>query len=205
MPRQSIDFLSCRVGCEFITITISIARREAAENFCPSAASIGSQHTMAELVRCSLINCWSHVQNVTRGPWPSMQARGDGRRKRPWSDLPAPNAVIRKKSALAALTPKAHSSTKLQAAVSSAYCLRVRPKAWRADFPGSAIRIALSPKSQRLLICPRHCGADGSRECAPDDNLREAIQRGVGKADSLPRDARRIGGGVLASEQANGK
>jgi hypothetical protein len=33
VPRQSIDFLSCRVGCELITITISIARREAAENF----------------------------------------------------------------------------------------------------------------------------------------------------------------------------
>jgi hypothetical protein len=28
--QQSIDSLSCRVGCEFITITISIARREAA-------------------------------------------------------------------------------------------------------------------------------------------------------------------------------
>ena len=97
---------------------------------CPSAASIGSQHTMAELVQCSLINCWSHVQNATRGPWPSMQASGDGRRKRPWSDLPAPNAVIRKKSVLAALTPreKAHSNTKLQVAVSSAYCSRVRPK-----------------------------------------------------------------------------
>jgi hypothetical protein len=38
---QSIDLLSCRVGCEFITITISIARREAAENFLSSAASIG--------------------------------------------------------------------------------------------------------------------------------------------------------------------
>jgi len=109
IPRQSIGLLSCRVGCEFITITISIARREAAENY-----------TMAELVQCSLINCWSHVQNVTRGPWPSMQARGDGHRKRPWFDLPVPNAVTRKKSALAALTPKAHSSTKLQAAVSSA-------------------------------------------------------------------------------------
>jgi hypothetical protein len=150
IPRQSIGLLSCRVGCEFITITISIARREAAENY-----------TMAELVQCSLINCWSHVQNVTRGPWPSMQARGDGHRKRPWFDLPVPNAVTRKKSALAALTPKAHSSTKLQAAVSSAYCLRVRPKTWRADFPGSAIRIALSPKSQRLLICPRHCRPTG--------------------------------------------
>jgi hypothetical protein len=134
IPRQSIGLLSCRVGCEFITITISIARREAAENFCPSAASIGSQHTVAELVQCSLINCWSHVQNVTPGPWPSMQARGDGRRKRPWSDLPAPNAVTRKKSALAALTPKAHSSTKLQAAVSSACCLRVRPKGCARTF-----------------------------------------------------------------------
>jgi len=141
ITRQSIGLLSCRVGCEFITITISIARREAAENFCPSAASIGSQHTMAELVQCSLINCWSHVQNVTRGPWPSMQGRGDGRRKRPWSDLPAPNVVIRKKSALAVLTPKerAPSSTKLQVAVSRAHCLRVRPETSgvaRVNFPG---------------------------------------------------------------------
>jgi hypothetical protein len=47
--------------------------------------------------------------------------------------------------------------------------------------------------------------ANGSGECTPDDNLREAIQRGVGKADLLPRYARRIDGGVLASERANGK
>jgi hypothetical protein len=170
---------------------------------CPSAASIGSQHTMAELVQCSLINCWPHVQNVTHGPWPSMQAKGDGRRKRPWSDLPAPNAVIRKKSVLAALTPRerAHSNTKLQAAVSSAHCLRVR--AWRANFPGSAIWIALSPKCRQLLVCPRFAGQRVER--APDDNLREAIQRGFGKADLLPRCARRIDGEVLASARANGK
>jgi len=43
VPRQSIDFLSCRVGCEFITITISIARREAAENF----SSLGGLHWLA--------------------------------------------------------------------------------------------------------------------------------------------------------------
>ena len=148
IPRQSIGLLSRRVGCEFITITISIARREAAENFCPSAASIGSQHTMAELVRCSLINCWSHVQNVTRGPWPSMQAKGDGHRKRPWSDSPAPNAVTRKKSALAALTPKAHSSTKLQAAVSSAIvcaCARRRgARTFRDQQSGLRYRRSLS-------------------------------------------------------------
>jgi hypothetical protein len=91
---------------------------------CPSAASIDSHHTMAELVQCSLINCWSHVQNVTRGPWPSMQGRGDGRRRRPWSDLPAPNVVIRKKSVLAVLTPKerARNGTKLQVAVSRVDC-----------------------------------------------------------------------------------
>jgi hypothetical protein len=83
LRQQSIDLLSCRVGCEFITITISIARREAAENFLSSAASIGSHHTIAELAQCSLINCWSHAQNVARGPWPSMQGKGDGRRKRP--------------------------------------------------------------------------------------------------------------------------
>jgi hypothetical protein len=49
VPQQSIDFLSCRVGCEFITITISIAQREAAENFLPSTASIGSHHTCGAL------------------------------------------------------------------------------------------------------------------------------------------------------------
>jgi hypothetical protein len=203
IPRQSIGLLSCRVGCEFITITISIARREAAENFCPSAASIGSQHTMAELVQCSLINCWSHVQNVTRGPWPSMQAKGDGRRKRPWSDLPAPNAVIRKKSALAALTPKANGSTKLQAAVSSAYRFARAPKAWRVNIPGSTIRIALSPS---VSSCSSVLVIAGQRvACAPDDNLCEAIRRGIGKADLLPRYARRIDGEVLASARANGK
>ena len=116
---QGIDLLSCRVGCEFITITISIARREAAENFPSSAASIGSHHIIAELAQCSLINCWSHVPNVTPGPWRSMLGREDGRRKHPWSDLRARSAVIRKKSALAALMPKerVRSSTKLVAVV----------------------------------------------------------------------------------------
>src|SRR6266404_9220429 len=101
---------------------------------CPSAASIDSHHTITELVQCSLIKCWSHVQNVTRGPWPSMQGRGDGHRMRPWSDLPAPNVVIRRKSVLTVLTPKgkARNSPKLQVAVSRADCLRVRLKTSRA-------------------------------------------------------------------------
>jgi hypothetical protein len=145
LRQQSIDLLPCRVGCEFITITISIARREAAENFLSSAVSIGSHHTIAELAQCSLINCWSHVQNVTRGPWPSMQGTGDGRRKRPWSDLPAPSVVIRKKSVLAALTTKdrVRSSTKLAVVVSKVHCLRVATSGvehdlamGRLNFPG---------------------------------------------------------------------
>jgi hypothetical protein len=118
-------------------------------SFVPRAASIGSHHTTTELVQYSLINCWSHVQNATRGPWPSMQGRGDGRRKRPWSGLPAPNVVIRKKSVLAVLTPKerTRSSTKLQVAVfkSSLFArLRVRVRLpclhalamRRVNFPG---------------------------------------------------------------------
>ena len=132
---------------------------------CSSAASNGPHHTMAELVQCSLINCWSHVQNVTRGRWPSMPGRSDGPRKRRWSGLPAPNAVIRKKGILAALTPneKARSSTKLQAAVSRAHCLRVRPKtsgmrglAMRREHSWLANPDALSPGcSSSKLICPR--------------------------------------------------
>jgi len=53
---------------------------------------------------------------------------------RPWSDLPAPNVVIRRKSVLSVLAPKerARNSTKLQVAVSRADCLRVRPKTSRA-------------------------------------------------------------------------
>jgi hypothetical protein len=106
-PEQSaiasVDFLSCRAGCEFITITISIARREAAEkSHCPSAASIGPDNTTEELAQCSLINCWSHAQNVTHGRWPCTQGRSHGRRERPWFDLPAPSAAIGK-SVLAAL------------------------------------------------------------------------------------------------------
>src|SRR6266404_1758689 len=106
----------------------------------PSTASIESHPTMAEHVQCSLINCWSHVQNVMRGPWPSMQGRGDGCRMRPWSDLHAPNAVIRKKSVLAVLMPieRARGGTKLQAAVSRCSLFERAPEtsAWRTNFPG---------------------------------------------------------------------
>ncbi len=84
---------------------------------------------------------------------------------RPWSDLPAPNVVIRKKNVLAALTPRerAHSNTKLQVAVSSAYCLRVRPKtsgvarelSWISNLD------CVITKCQHLLVCPRHCRPTG--------------------------------------------
>src|SRR5258708_33870644 len=99
---------------------------------------------MAEHVQCSLINCWSHVQNVMRGPWPSMQGRGDGCRMRPWSDLHAPNAVIRKKSVLAVLMPieRARRGTKLQAAVSrsSLFRLAAENSAGGSKLPGLALQ-----------------------------------------------------------------
>ena len=146
---------------------------------CPSAASIGLQHTMAELVRCSLINCWSHVQNVTRGPWPSMQASGDGRRKRPWSGLPAPNVVIRKKGVLAALTPKekAHSNTKLQVVISSAIVCACARRRGARTFLDNNLDCTIAQVSAATGLSSS-LPANGSRECAADDNLREAIQRG---------------------------
>ncbi len=82
-------------------------------------------------------------------------------------------------------------------------CARRLP-AWRANCPGSAIWIALSPSVSTCSFVLVIAGQRAPR-MRPDDNLREAIQRGVGKADLLPRYARRIDGGVLASEPANGK
>ena len=94
---------------------------------------------------------------------------------RPWSDLPVPSVAIRKKSALAVLTPKerARGNTKLQVAVSRAHCLRVRPKTSgveRVNLPNCAITKVsaashLSPSLRK-----------GSRECSPDGRLGEAIQ-----------------------------
>src|SRR6266404_10004959 len=159
VPPQSIDLLSCGVGCEFHHHHDCNCAAGGRRKFpVPQRASIGSHHTIAELAQCSLINCWSHVQNVTRGPWPCMQARGVGRRKRPWSDLPVPSVAIRKKSALAVLTPKerARGNKKLQVAVSRAHCLRVRPKTSgveRVNLPKLRYHQSVSSK----LICPRHC------------------------------------------------
>jgi hypothetical protein len=82
--QQSIDFPSCRVGCEFhpITITISIARREAAESFPiprrpPLAHYRGARRMRPDqlLVACPKCRAW---------PCPSMPGghRDAGRRKR---------------------------------------------------------------------------------------------------------------------------
>jgi len=79
VPLPSIDFLSCGVGCEFHHHHDCNCAAGGRRKFpVPQRASIGSHHTIAELAQCSLINCWSHVQNVTRGPWPCMQAREMG-------------------------------------------------------------------------------------------------------------------------------
>jgi hypothetical protein len=119
-----------------------------------SAASIGSNHTIAELTQCSLINCWSHVQNVTPGPWPSMRGKGDGRRKRLWSGLPAPNVVIRRKNALVPLRKERACSTKIAVAVSRLHCLRSTPE----DFPRGTVepmrRVKLSWISSLIGLPP---------------------------------------------------
>ena len=80
MPRQSIDFLSCRVGCEFITITISIARREAAENFLSlgglhwRTSYYGGARTMQSdqlLVACPKCHAWPMAVHAGKRRWTS--------------------------------------------------------------------------------------------------------------------------------------
>jgi DNA-directed RNA polymerase subunit M/transcription elongation factor TFIIS len=80
VPQQSIDSLSCRVGCEFITITISIARREAAENF----LSLDGLHWLTSyydgartmqsdqlLVACPKCHAWPMAVHAGKRRWAS--------------------------------------------------------------------------------------------------------------------------------------
>ena len=127
-----------------------------------SAVSIGSNHTIAELAQCSLINYWSHVQNVTPGPWPSTQGKGGGRRKRLWSGSPAPSAVIRRKSVLVRPRKERACSTKMPVAVSRLHCLRSTPE----DFPRGAVqpmrRVKLSWMSNPIGLPPTVAAASSS-------------------------------------------
>ena len=66
--QQSIDFPSCRVGCEFHHHHDFNCAAGGRRKFpYPSAASTGPHNTTEELAECGLINCWSHVRNVARG------------------------------------------------------------------------------------------------------------------------------------------
>ena len=80
VPRQGIDFPSCRVGCEFITITISSVRREAVENL----LSLGGLHWLKSyyrgastmqsdqlLVACPKCHAWPMALHAGKGRWAS--------------------------------------------------------------------------------------------------------------------------------------
>ena len=127
-----------------------------------SAVSIGSNHTIAELAQCSLINYWSHVQNVTPGPWPSTQGKGGGRRKRLWSGSPAPSVVIRRKSVLVRLRKERACSTKLREAVSRPHCLRSMPEDFPLGTVGPMRRVKLSWISSLIGLPPTVAAASSS-------------------------------------------
>jgi ribosomal protein S27AE len=81
--QQSIDSLSCRVGCEFITVTISIARREAARFFAisgrpPTAPTLilirrGGRRMQADqlLVACPKCRAWPMAVHAGKMRWMS--------------------------------------------------------------------------------------------------------------------------------------
>jgi hypothetical protein len=78
--QQSIDSLSCRVGCEFITITISIARREAAR-FLLSLGGLRRRHKYHRggrrmqadqlLVACPQCRAWPMSVHAGKMKWMS--------------------------------------------------------------------------------------------------------------------------------------
>jgi hypothetical protein len=62
---------------------------------------------------------------------------------------------------LAALTPKANGSTKLQAAVSSVYRFARGPEGVAREHSWISNPDCAIAQCQQLLICPRHCRPTG--------------------------------------------